>query len=176
MPCTERERHLAYNYQVTRAVCLYNIHIIIIHSSPTGYFRQTIYHPLALFAQNMRDGTAIRVSVKSPTFGGETLPSWIGPIKGAPFDLDASAVLVGRSLRLAVVNRSETKTYDVPLRIAFEKVKGEVTVHELWHQDVTARNGWGKEEEVSVKTRKADWTGRWAFREHSFTLFVFDLE
>lgn len=124
----------------------------------------------------MRDGSAVRVSIQSPTFSGETLPAWIGPVQGAPRDLDASAVLVGRSLRLAVVNRAETRAYDVPLRIAFEKVKGQVEVHELWHQDVTARNGWGKENEVSVNTRKAEWKGRWTFREHSFTLFVFDLE
>lgn len=143
-------------------------------------FKQTIYHPLALFAKYMRDGVSVRVAVDSPTFGGETLPAWIGPIKGAPRDLDASAVLVApaggkRSLRVAVVNRSETASYAVPLRLAFERVEGEVEVHELWHEDVKARNGWGKEEEVSVKTRTVEWTGSWTFREHSFTLLVFNL-
>jgi alpha-N-arabinofuranosidase len=147
--------------------------------SPTGVFKQTIYHPLALFSKYMRDGVAVKVHVDSPTFGGETLPTWISTIKGAPKDLDASAVLVTspkRSVRVAVVNRSETQAYEVPLRIAFEGVVGEVEVHELWHEDVKARNGWGHEDEVSVKTRKAKWEGKWTFREHSFTLLVLEVE
>ena len=129
----------------------------------------------------MRDGTSIKVSVNSPTFAGETLPTWISMIKGAPSELDVSAVLHTdsasgkRSLRIAVVNRSETQAFTIPVRVAFEEdsLKGkEVEVHELWHQDVKARNDWGKENEVSVKTRKEAWSGRWTFREHSFTLLV----
>ena len=81
-----------------------------------------------------------------------------------------------RSLRVAVVNRSETQSYEVPLRIAFELVGAEVEVHELWHSDVKARNGWGKENEVSVKTRREKWGEKWTFREHSFTLLVIALE
>ena len=64
------------------------------------------------------------------------------------------------------------------MRVAFEddSLKGkEVEVHELWHEDVKARNDWGKENEVSVKTRKEEWNGRWTFREHSFTLLVLEL-
>ncbi len=102
-------------------------------------------------------------------------------MKGLPSDLDVSAVLHRdpdtelRSLRVAVVNRSETCSYDVPIRPAFEHVGAEVEVHELWHADVKARNGWGKENDVSVKTRTEQWGGRWTFREHSFTLLVLQL-
>ena len=130
----------------------------------------------------MRDGISVQTSLTSPKFAGETLPTWISSIRGHPNDLDASAVLftdsttATRSLRLAVVNRSETEAYDVPLRIAFEKIVGNVEVHELWHADVKARNGWGHEDEVSVKTRSEQWTGRWTFKEHSFTLLVLTLE
>ena len=90
----------------------------------------------------MRDGTSIKVSVNSPTFVGETLPTWISTIKGAPSELDVSAVLHTdsasgkRSLRIAVVNRSETQAFAIPVRVAFEddSLKGkEVKVHELWH-------------------------------------------
>ena len=132
----------------------------------------------------MRDGTSIKVSVNSPTFAGETLPTWISTIKGAPSELDVSAVLHTnssngkRSLRIAVVNRSETQAFTIPVRVAFEEdsLKGkEVEVHELWHEDVKARNDWGKENEVSVKTKKEEWSGRWTFREHSFTLLVLEL-
>ena len=132
----------------------------------------------------MRDGTSIKVSVNSPTFAGETLPTWISTIKGAPSELDVSAVLRTnssngkRSLRIAVVNRSETQAFTIPVRVAFEddSLKGrEVEVHELWHRDVKARNDWGKEDEVSVKTRKEEWSGKWTFREHAFTLLVVEL-
>ena len=132
----------------------------------------------------MRDGTSIKVSVNSPTFAGETLPRWISTIKGAPSELDVSAVLHTdstsgkRSLRIAVVNRSETQAFTIPVRVAFEddSLKGkEVEVHELWHEDVKARNDWGKENEVSVKTKKVEWSGSWTFREHSFTLLVLGL-
>ncbi len=129
----------------------------------------------------MRDGVAVDLSVASPTFSGETLPRWISSVKGLPNDLDASAVLYTdpdtktRSLRVAVVNRSETQSYDVPLRVAFETVGAEVEAHELWHADVKARNGWGKENEVSVKSKTEKWTSLWTFREHSFTLLVLSL-
>lgn len=135
----------------------------------------------------MRDGTSVRVSVDSPTFAGETLPTWISTIKGAPSELDVSAVLHTttsgkRSLRVAAVNRSETGSFTIPVRVAFEGVvdtaasKKEVEAHELWHQDVKARNDWGKENEVSVKTTRERWTGSWTFKEHSFTLLVLDLD
>lgn len=151
-------------------------------SSATGLFRQTIYWPLYLFSKYMRDGVSVNLSVTSPKFAGETLPGWISTVKGLPNDLDASAVLYSdpetkaRSVRVAVVNRSETKSYDVPLRIAFERPGATVEVHELWHADVKARNGWRNENEVSVKTRREKWEGRWTFREHSFTLLVLSLE
>ena len=123
----------------------------------------------------------MQVSVASPVFEGETLPTWTSSIKGQPKVLDVSAVLYtdsttkARSLRVAVVNRDERKAYLVPLRIAFEKVRGEVQVHELWHADVKARNGWGRENEVVVKTRSEEWGGQWTFKEHSFTLLILNL-
>jgi alpha-L-arabinofuranosidase len=127
----------------------------------------------------MRDGVSVKIQVDSPTFSGETLPKWIAHIKGHPKDLDASAVLCStagkKSLRVAVVNRNERESYEVPLRVAFETIAAEVEVHELWHEDVKARNGWGKEDEVSVKTRKEKWEGKWIFREHSFTLLILEL-
>ena len=110
------------------------------------------------------------------------MPRWISDIKGFPNDLDVSAVLLTdpgaktRSMRVAVVNRSETASYNVPIRIAFERVGAQVEIHELWHPDVKARNGWGKENEVSVKQRTASWDGQWTFREHSFTLLVLPLQ
>lgn len=128
----------------------------------------------------MRGGTAVQVSVASPKYAGETLPAWISDIKGHPSVLDASATVHStesgaHSIRIAVVNRSETESFQVPLRIAFEGDKfTEVEVHELWHADVNARNGWGKENEVAIETSRARWSGEWTFKAHSFTLLVLD--
>ncbi|EPT00599.1 hypothetical protein FOMPIDRAFT_101145 [Fomitopsis schrenkii] len=149
-------------------------------TSPTGLFRQTIYWPLYLFSRYMRGGVSVSVSINSPKFSGETLPPWISSVKGLPKELDASATLhvsaAGqKSIRIAIVNRSGKNSYTVPLRIAFTEPPKEVEVHELWHEDVRARNGWGKENEVSVKTWRAPWAGEWVFREHSFTLLVVDI-
>ncbi|PSR76770.1 hypothetical protein PHLCEN_2v8222 [Hermanssonia centrifuga] len=128
----------------------------------------------------MRGGISVRVSLNSPAFSGETLPEWISTIKGQPSILDASAVLHDssrKSLRVAVVNRSETESYEVPIRVAFAEIAvKEVEVHELWHSDVNAQNGWGRENEVQVRTRRESWHGKWTFREHSFTLLVFELQ
>ena len=130
----------------------------------------------------MRDGVSIQVSLAGPKFAGETLPSWISEIKGHPNVLDASAVLRvsdngERSLRVAVVNRSETNSYNVALRVAFETVlQREVEAHELWHRNAMAKNGWGKENGVAVKTKTAPWMGSWVFREHSFTLLIIHLD
>ena len=128
----------------------------------------------------MRGGEAVRVSLSSPKFAGETLPLWISEIKSQPSVLDASAVVhtseTGkRSLAVAVVNRSEAQSFKVPIRVAFEdaSLNGTIVdVHELWHGDVKAKNGWGSEDEVTVETSRAAWTGEWTFREHSFTLLV----
>lgn len=132
----------------------------------------------------MRGGISIRAEVLSPRFAGETLPTWISEIKGHPSILDASAVLQvseggKRSLRIAVVNRSETESFKVPIHVAShdgKAVDGEVEVHELWHEDVNAKNGWGKENEVTVQRRRVQWDGEWTFREHSFTLLVVNIE
>jgi alpha-L-arabinofuranosidase len=128
----------------------------------------------------MRGGVSVRVALSSPKFEGETLPTWISDIKGQPSVLDASAVLHvsesgEESLRIAVVNRSELDTYRVPIHVAFigDRLQGGlVEVHELWHEDVGAKNGWGKENEVAVRTSQAKWSGEWTFREHSFTLLI----
>lgn len=128
----------------------------------------------------MREGTSVKLSLSSPKFTGETLPKWISDIKGQPSVLDASAVLHvsdsgQRSLRVAVVNRSEKESFRVPIRIAFEERSFEgadAHIYELYHEDVHVKNGWGRENEVSVKERHAQWDGGWTFKEHSFTLLV----
>jgi len=149
--------------------------------SPTAVLKQPTFYPLLLFSKYMREGVAVRAHVNSPTFKGETLPTWIGTIKGSPKELDVSATIHGSSLRLAVVNRSETQPHTVKLRVAFNGIKAgaQVEVHELWHADVKATNAFGgNEDNVSTKTSRKEWdpSQPWKFREHSFTLLILELE
>ncbi|TCD60771.1 hypothetical protein EIP91_009540 [Steccherinum ochraceum] len=142
---------------------------------PTGLFRQTIYWPLYLFSKYMRGGTSIRTAVASPTFAGETLPTWISTVKGLSAHLDVSAVLHANPDRvcIAVVNRAEKDAFvAVPVRIGhgFDVDETEVEVHEMWHADVKAVNGWDDPDKVKVASRREKWTGQRTFREHSLTL------
>ncbi|KAF8317909.1 glycoside hydrolase [Clavulina sp. PMI_390] len=157
-------------------------------TSPTGFFRQTTFYPLKLFSNYMRGPGAQAVSAivaNGPKFEGETLPTWIGTVRGPPQVLDISAVVVPahgqskRSLRLAVVNRSRDKNFDdVPIRIAFEMISANTAVeaHEVWNADVNARNGFDKDEHnVVTRSWTEPWAGHWSFKAHSFTLLVLDL-
>ncbi|OBZ67595.1 putative alpha-L-arabinofuranosidase C [Grifola frondosa] len=114
-------------------------------TSPAGLFKQTIYYPLYLFSHYMRDGVSVRVSLTSPTFAGRHCRRGYPASRAAPriSMLPRSCTLrrLARSLRVAVVNRSELCSYQVPVRIAFERAAAEVEVHELWHENVCARNG-----------------------------------
>lgn len=172
---------------VTIACLAQSVNVISpIITSPTSFFRQTTFHPLRLFSNYMRGEDAVSVTAKvvnGDRFTGETLPTWISTVRGPPEVLDVSAVVcrsgnVNRSLRISVVNRSRDKAYDIPIRIAFEEIRADhqVQVHEVWHEDINARNGWCKDENnVSVKTWTDRWNGRWQFKEHSFTMLIVEL-
>ncbi|KAI0318050.1 glycoside hydrolase [Amylostereum chailletii] len=169
---------------VTLACLAQSVNVIApLGANSTGVLRHPTYHVLRLFSNYMRDGSAVRVQISgtAPRFTGETLPTWISSVRGPSSVLDASAVLVGSSLRLAIVNRSLDEAFDVPLRLAFKAVADKpLTVHEVWHPDAFARNGWGGDGElgpdnVVTKTWTEKWTGRYKFKAHSFTLLVFDL-
>jgi alpha-N-arabinofuranosidase len=64
----------------------------------------------------------------------------------------------------------------VPVRVAFARLGAQVAVHELWHDDVQAKNSWARPDEVAVASRTEEWTGAFTFRAHSFVMLVFDLE
>lgn len=153
-------------------------------TSPTSFFRQTTFYPLQLFSTYMRGKNAVAVTAKvvnGDKFVGETLPTWISTVRGPPEILDVSAVVCddednGRSLRVAVVNRSPDKRYHIPVRIAFQTKLKTVEVHEVWHKDANARNGWGADEnKVTVNTWTQPWMGGWDFKPHSFVLLIIKL-
>ncbi|KAF8182674.1 glycoside hydrolase family 51 protein [Pholiota molesta] len=160
-------------------------------TSPTGLFRQTTYYPLKLFSTLMRGASlAVHVTTPSPAqhvYSGPTVPKFVHDLTVHTPDaakltkyVDVSAVLATtaqgtKEVRLAIVNRSETEAFDVPVRFGPEaKVKGEVVVHEVWHEDLRASN-WFGEEKVRVVTRRERFVGTVEVKRHSFQILVFEL-
>ncbi|KAF7304178.1 Glycoside hydrolase family 51 protein [Mycena indigotica] len=162
-------------------------------TSPTSLFKQTSYYSLHLFA-NWMQGTSLSIHSTTETdddyYSGPTEPAFIAKLAGhSPSSLkltkwiDVSGVLSedGKQVRLAIVNRNATRSYDLPVIFPASSVHGaqfrvgtEITVHELWHPDLDARNDF-EEEKVNVQVRKQVWDGKLAVKEHSFQVVVFDL-
>nr|GAT43897.1 glycoside hydrolase family 51 protein [Mycena chlorophos] len=171
-------------------------------TSPSGLYKQTIYHPLKLFATFMH-GTSLDVFVSSLAskadddeefYTGETDPAFIAhlakhtpPSKRPSRWIDVSAVLTTdeRELRIAVVNKHAERGYRIPLKLSLgsgPRLKREVTIHEVWHEDLSAGNDWETPERVRVRTRREalDQNEEGVLvleaREHSFVLLVLELE
>jgi alpha-N-arabinofuranosidase len=125
---------------------------------------------------------AVHVTTPSPelVYSGPTVPKFVHDLTVHTPDaakltkyVDVSAVLATtaqgtKEVRLAIVNRSEERGFEVPVRFGPEaKVKGEVVVHEVWHEDLRASN-WFGEEKVGVVTRKETFAGTVKVKKHSF--------
>ncbi|KDR71905.1 hypothetical protein GALMADRAFT_253689 [Galerina marginata CBS 339.88] len=158
-------------------------------TSPFGLFRQTTYFPLYLFSNLMR-GSSLSVYVDTPspglTYTGPNVPKFIHDLSVHTPDsakltkfVDVSAVLAstgqGNELRIAIVNRSEELEFDVPIIIGPQaNVNHEFTVHEVWHEDLKASNGF-EEEQVKVVVKKEQFSGTYHLKKHSFQILVFQL-
>ncbi|KAG8855312.1 hypothetical protein FRB96_007110 [Tulasnella sp. 330] len=153
-------------------------------TSPTGLFKQPIFHPLRLFAQFMggalgQGSSSLQLHVQSPCYEGVTLPHWIGTVRreGGCKWIDASAVLSGssgspeRSIRVALVNRHKTESFAVYLNFLGPKAPTEIDIHEMYHQDPVAKNSFEEPENVKVEKRSEAWNdGRIVLKKHSFVL------
>jgi len=111
-----------------------------IFSNDKGIFLQTIYHPLALFANNTK-GKALELFVDSPKY------------KCARFDdvpyLDVSAGYDNGSLVMNVVNRHKDQAIEVEFEAEDKQFSGAVDVTEVNGPDIKAENDFGK---TTVKT------------------------
>jgi alpha-L-arabinofuranosidase len=147
-------------------------------TSPKGLFRQTTFFPLHLFA-NLMQGTSLALHVESSSYTGDTVPKFIKKLH--PDGLltkyvDASGVLSsdGKEVRIALVNKHKRIPYDVKFRI--DDVEEEMTVHEVWDEDIKTRNGFEEGEKITTKTRQEKWTGTFELKRHSFVVLVFKLK
>jgi len=110
---------------------------------------------------------------------GETVPKFIRKLDqdgSMTKYVDASGVLSpdGKEVRVALVNRNKEIAYSVKLRIG--DAEEDITVHEVWDEDIKIRNGFEEGERVTTKTRQETWTGTFELKRHSFVVLVFKLK
>lgn len=152
---------------------------------------QTTYYPLQLFSTLMR-GLSLDVWVTTPNpsrdlYNGPTVPKFIrdlaehtpNGLKPTKF-IDVSAVLAdspeGKAqIRVAVLNKHEEQDFTIPLHFGpGTTVAPEVTVREIWHEDLKATNGFDGQN-VGTSTFEIHWTGSYTIKKHSFQVLVFSI-
>jgi len=145
-----------------------------IFAEKDGIFLQTIYHPMALFANHVF-GTALDVYVDSEKYDTGDFALGMGEqradLKGVPY-LDVSATYHGDEVIINVVNRHKDKAITTDI-IAQEGIfTGEFEVYEVNGPDVKAENDFGK---TNVETVRKSMKGKgekvtYTFPAHSYTL------
>src|SRR5262245_29684124 len=126
-------------------------------------FLQTIYYPLALFANNTK-GRALELLVKGPTYRSRNF--------GEVPHLDASAAIDNGSLVVNVVNRHRDQPVEADIELQDKQFAGGVEVSEVNAADLKAENSFEstivKTTQRSAKTEKNSL--RYSFPPHSYTM------
>lgn len=146
-----------------------------IFTNEKGMFRQTIFYPLQLFANNV-SGTSLDVFVDCKKYN--TSKFYLGLSEtttqqnNVPY-LDVSATTKDGELRLCVVNRHKDEAITTDIFSQNGAFSGNFTVHEVTGPDIKAGNDFGKEnvktvEKQAVKVNGTKFT--YTFPPHSFTL------
>ena len=140
-----------------------------------GIYKQTIYYPLSLFANNVK-GTSLNVFVDCETYDTEEFFIGLGESKtrqtNVPY-LDVSATYNEGEVVLCVVNRNKDKAITTDILSQTGEFTETFKVFEVNGPDVKAMNNFDKE---NVKTvAKSDITARgskltYTFPAHSFTM------
>ena len=146
-----------------------------IYTNETGMFRQTIYYPLSLFANNMH-GTALDAAVLCETYDTDEFYIGLGESKtrqmNVPY-LDVSATYSNDEMILCVVNRNKEKAITTDILCQTGEYDGIFSVYEVNGPDIKSENDFGKE---LVKTaNKPDIKAKgkiitYSFPPHSFTM------
>lgn len=126
-------------------------------------FLQTIYYPLALFANNTR-GKALELFVKSPVYSSRAA--------GEVPVLDTSAALDNGTLVINVVNRHRDQAIETEIELEDRQFAGAVEVWDVNATDIKAENNF---ESTAVKAVRRDTNAeknrlRYSFPAHSYTM------
>jgi alpha-N-arabinofuranosidase len=152
-----------------------------IFTSKQGLFLQTIYHPLRLYAEHMRE-VALDVHVDGPrhdlprdveerTFGRVHHVADLGPF--SLLDAVATCDEAGRELTLAVVNRDRERRHEATIDLGDATAKGELRVFEVNGADVDATNSFEHPDRVGVSEHRRALAGHrfdYAFPAHSVSV------
>lgn len=135
-----------------------------IFTNETDMYRQTIYYPLALFANNSR-GTSLDAFVDSPTFDTE---QW----KKVPY-LDVTAAYENDQVVINVVNRHQTNAIKAEIISQKGDFSGKFSVHEVNGPDIKTENTFGSEPVKAVEKPSVEVNGKsfsYEFSPHSYTM------
>ncbi len=146
-----------------------------IFTSETGMFKQTIYYPLELFANNVH-GTSLDVFVDCDTYDTEEFFIGLGESKtkqsNVPY-LDVSATYKDEEVILCVVNRNKDKAISADIICQTGDFSGNFQVYEVNGPDIKSRNDFGTETVKTVKKPDIKTKGKnltYSFPPHSFTM------
>jgi alpha-L-arabinofuranosidase len=148
-----------------------------IFTNETGMFRQTIYYPLALFANNAH-GTSLDVAVNCERYNTDEFYIGLGESKTRQTDvpyLDVSATYQNGQVVLCVVNRNKEKDIKTDILCQTGEFEGNFSVYEVNGPDIKAENDFGKElvKTISHPDIKANGTSiTYTFPAHSFTMIM----
>jgi alpha-N-arabinofuranosidase len=139
-------------------------------------FKQTIYYPLALFANNV-SGTSLDVFVDCDTYDTQEFFLGLGETttvqKDVPY-LDVSAAMDGNKLTVCVVNRHKDESIAADIITQEGQFGGDFAVYEVNGPDIKAVNDFGTEPVKTMQKEAIDALGKsrisYRFPPHSFTL------
>jgi alpha-N-arabinofuranosidase len=146
-----------------------------IFTNETGMFKQTIYYPLALFANNVK-GTSLDVFVDCASYNTDEFFIGMGESKtkqsNVPY-LDVSATYIDGEVIINVVNRNKDKAIPTDIICQTGVFTGSFTVYEVNGPDIKSTNDFTKEnvymvEKPAIKAQGTKIT--YSFPPHSYTM------
>ena len=152
----------AHMVKIANMAQLVNV-IAPIFTNDRGLFLQTIYYPLALFA-NHTHGQALELFVDSPEYKCRRFDD-------VPY-LNCSAGYENGALVLNVVNRHPAQAIETEFELEGRQFSGPMAVSEVNGPDVKAENDFGKAL-VKVAEKSVPANGaklRYSFPPHSYTM------
>jgi alpha-N-arabinofuranosidase len=146
-----------------------------IFTSEKGMFRQTIYFPLQLFANNVF-GTSLDVFVECKKYNTNKFFIGRGEITTQQNDvpyLDVSATYLNDEITLCVINRNNNEAITTDIFSQNGPFIGNIQAFEVNGTDVKTENNFGKEEVISKEKPIIRPEGNkitYNFPPHSFTM------
>jgi alpha-L-arabinofuranosidase len=151
-----------------------------IFTNEEGLFLQTIYHPLRLFSQYMRE-IALDTYVESElyTLAPEKESSdWphrvadLGPFK--MLDVTATCDVAGQEVVVAVVNRDREQSHQTTIQLSNGETASNIVAYEVNGQEPEVVNSFEQPHAVDVQEHHLDLQGKggfdYTFPPHSITL------